>query len=262
MIRLPFAVFLAVFAASALFTVTRPKIYEATATLQLPARVHHSEPVVHSVTIQSSEESSATYIKIAESNVMLQRVSARLTATDLENLRAHRHASFDLATRSLTISYRDRDPTHAAQVANLFADEVNAFCIRTREDETRYAIAQIQERTDAQARQVEVLSAALANHPASATPDPEYQKLERDLAIHRDILTQLQARLAEARSVKSPPPFTITLATPPATDDYVSPPVLLHLALGTLGGTLAGLLAARHTSKKSVLTKSRGGAEK
>lgn len=252
MIRLPFAVFLAVLAATALYTFTRPKIYEATATLQLPVRVHQSEPVVHSVTIESSEESSAAYIKIAESNVILKRVSARLPETDLEHLRAHRHPGFDLATRSLTVSYHDRDPTYAAQVANLFAEEINDLFLRNHADENRFAIHYLQDRAKAQDLIVASGTAALAAYPTpSATPDPEYQKLERDHSVNRDILTQLNDRLAQARAYKIPAPFTITRATPPAPGDYVSPPILLHLALGTLGGALAGLLTARLTNRQS-----------
>jgi uncharacterized protein involved in exopolysaccharide biosynthesis len=247
MIRRPFAVFLVIFAATALYTLTRPKIYEATAYLQLPARVHQNEPVDQTV---NNEMSSFICIKIAESSLILQRVARLIPTTTHEHLHAHRHAGYEQATRSLTISYRDRDPTIAAQVANLFAEEVNALFIRKQEYQNRDTMEFLRERANAQAITIEKLAAALAAHPASpdaAQPDPEYQKLERDLAVNREILTQIQARLTEARAYETSPPafFTLTLATPPAPGDYVSPPVLLHLTLGALVGILAAVLTAR-----------------
>jgi polysaccharide biosynthesis transport protein len=134
-------VFLVVFSSSLVYTLSEPKIYEATATVQIFRR----DPTVMQVqqvidTENRSAEDINTQIKVIESGAIVQRVAERITGPDLAAFLApyelvnpepsavagllarNRKVALQRLTLVVSISYRHPDRLVAAKVANLFVD--------------------------------------------------------------------------------------------------------------------------------------------
>ena len=126
--RVALAVGLGVFAASAAWTFSRPKIYEARAGLRVWRPPESTAPALGANDFHA-------LLKIAESRLMLKRVADRsypeadqLThgvRGDLADaLEARRQVQADAASGMVSIIIRDRDPILAAKLANRFLDEM------------------------------------------------------------------------------------------------------------------------------------------
>ena len=137
------AVFLLVFSSVLVYTLTRQKLYQSTATVQIFRR----DPVIMQVQgvmdneVRSTEDLN-TQVKILESASIIQKVVTRLKGPDLERLLApYRRADgkTPLPERIIflnrkivpqrlslivNVQYEHPDPALAAQVANLLADEI------------------------------------------------------------------------------------------------------------------------------------------
>jgi succinoglycan biosynthesis transport protein ExoP len=134
-------VFLVVFSSSLVYTLSEPKIYQATATVQLFRR----DPTVMQVQqVMDTEMRSAddinTQIKLIESQAIAQRVAERITGPDLAQFLApydrpatdtgavlgllfsNRRIALQRLTLVVAISYNHPDRFVAAKVANLFAE--------------------------------------------------------------------------------------------------------------------------------------------
>jgi capsular exopolysaccharide synthesis family protein len=134
-------VFLVVFSSSLVYTLSEPKLYEATATVQIFRR----DPTVMQVQqVMDNEVRSAedinTQIKVIESGSIVQRVAERITGPDLTAflapydlpnpdlssvvrlLAGNRRVALQRLTLIVSISYRHPDRFVAANVANLFTD--------------------------------------------------------------------------------------------------------------------------------------------
>src|SRR4051812_30608810 len=134
-------VFLVVFSSSLVYTLSEPKIYQATATVQLFRR---DLTVMQVQQVMDTEMRSAddvnTQIKVIESGEIVRRVAERLTGPDRAAFLApyerpagdtatvagilglNRKVALQRLTLVVAISYQHPDRFVAAKVANLFAD--------------------------------------------------------------------------------------------------------------------------------------------
>lgn len=136
-------VFLVVFSSSLVFTLSEPKIYQSSATVQIFRRDPTAIPGVQQVMdndIRSAEDLN-TQIKVIESGSVIQRVADRLKGDDLraflapfENaatdptfvvrtLAANRKVVPQRLTLVVMVSYQHPDRFVAAKVANFFVEE-------------------------------------------------------------------------------------------------------------------------------------------
>lgn len=173
-------VFLVVFASSVVYTVTRQKIYQSSARVQ----ILRSDPTVMQVQqvvendIRSSEDLN-TQIKILESNKIVQRVAERITGDDLRaflapyeqapddrefvgrTLAQNRKVLPQRATLIVDVAFQHPDRFVAAKVANLFVDEYLAYNTRLRIDDSQAAVRELKTTVEDQQKRVEQLSSEL-----------------------------------------------------------------------------------------------------
>ncbi len=174
------AVFLLVFSAVLVYTLTRQKLFESAATVQIFRR----DPVIMQVQgvmdneVRSTEDIN-TQVKILESTSIVDKVAAHLTGPDLERFLAPYRRSGGNAPVPERIILRDRkivpqrlslivnvqydhpDPVVAAQVANLLADEYIAYNEKVRTDESLKAVEDLRDRAEEQRKKVDQLAVDL-----------------------------------------------------------------------------------------------------
>lgn len=124
------AVAATVLAATAAWSFTRPKIYEATASVRYSSR-SPSDPL--------TEQDFATLQQVASSELILLRVADRSPFSDrfsnstdyqahrqrmVEELRSKRRVHVETATGTLSIFIREHDADRAAQLADRFLYEM------------------------------------------------------------------------------------------------------------------------------------------
>ena len=268
--RTSVAVFAAVFAASALYTFTRPKVYEATATWTLP-------PPVYTMWIGRDEPPPERYqpiLEFVQSTALVERVVANIDDELAQVLLLHRSSDSsadaglaEILTRGRNVgrvplshvvacSFRHADPIIAARVANVFADQAIAwameYCATDYVSRTAAAAAQV----EAQQLQIELLANRLdeidALPPHSTIGDRPAnhvrQEVEASLARAKDDLLRREFEVLQAarpghdetRSIRRLDP-----AVPPAPGDHVSPRHLLHLGIGAALGLAAATAPGR-----------------
>ncbi len=170
-------VFLVVFLASLVYTLSATKQYTAAASIEILAK----DPVVLKVEevrdedIRSPEDLN-TQVKLLESGAIVQKVAQRLTPDDAKVLLApyqnggsgdplvpeevlakYRGVLPARMTRIIQISYTHADPEMAAKIANLFAEEFIDYNVRWRVDESLRAVEDLKIRADEQAKKVQEL---------------------------------------------------------------------------------------------------------
>ena len=264
--RVALAVGLVVFAATAVYTLTRPKIYEATASVSQWVPQHVLKADAGQILGEAGRcGDMALARRIAENSLILKRVADRLTPDDrhsivstptddpLDSLAAKRSVQTNALGCLLSFTIRDSDRFRAARIANLFAAELAAF-------ESRYthcrepSIEQVDSRLERFGTQVAALEAQLA----TAT-EQERPALLRALEINRYHLTAIRLQKETMLNAQNPreaaQPRTV-LATPPAADDYVSPHIPLHLGAGLLASLTLGTLASATAARRQSTTRS------
>lgn len=261
------ALFTVVFLATAIWSFTRPRIYEATAELHVSNYfpVHHEQPTAEVAEIRSSYVSGETFRKLVESDHILRqipphlppRLRDQLASAEpkgyLQKLQATREAKPEQRGSALLIriACRHEKPDTAATLANAFAAATDDYFTRRKQEEERYAMSYLAEASDKARREADIAASELAR---SDLPDDTRRKLETDLQARRLLADQIARRLAEARATGVTPSITlrITPATPPAPADHVSPNHLLDLSLGLLAGALAAasILIRRKCSRQ------------
>jgi capsular exopolysaccharide synthesis family protein len=174
------AVFLLLFSSVLVYTLTRQKLYQSTATVQIFRR----DPVVMQVQgildneVRSAEDLN-TQVKLLESASIIQKVATRLTGPDLERLlapyrrpdgpapsaqgiiAAGRQILLQRVSLIVNVQYQHRDPVVAAQVANLIADEYIAYNEKVRTDESLKAVEDLRDRAEEQRKKVDQLAVDL-----------------------------------------------------------------------------------------------------
>ena len=171
------AVFLAVFLASLFYTLSRTKLYTATATVEILRR----DLVVMKVEeVRDSEmrgpEDLNTQVKLLESGQIIQEVSKRLTGAEARAFLApyekggsgdpiapaallglNRKVAPVRLTRIIAVQYVHPDPEVAAKVANLFVDEFINYNARQRVGESMKAVEDLKSRAETQSKKVQEL---------------------------------------------------------------------------------------------------------
>lgn len=262
-LRPAFAVFAAVFLATALYTFTRTKLFEAKATITgIKAAANQTRTTHHSV-IESSEEISDTALKVARSTLVLTRVSAKIEGTPLatelsarssqskipEILAAGRAAHYAPENDALIFSFRSTDPVLAAAVANLFAEQTKTWFDQVRFDDVIHDYENLALNIENGERRLKAEEEKLRQLHYSQRPDEaEITRLQLLIpSLRSDIerFKALEKSRDEFERAKRQSPYRFTPAKPPAPDDYVSPNHLRDLGIGLLAGLLAATLAAR-----------------
>ncbi len=177
-------VFLVVFSSSLVFTLSEPKIYQSSATVQIFRRDPTIMPGVQQVMdndIRSAEDLN-TQIKVIESFTIVQRVADRIKGDDLRAFLApyekstadtvfvadviHRNRKVlpQRLTLVVMVAYQHPDRFVAAKVANLFAEEYlnNNQLLRTR-FQTK-AVEDLQTTVDDQRKKVDQLAQKLQSY--------------------------------------------------------------------------------------------------
>ncbi len=174
------AVFLLVFSSVLVYTLTRQKLFQSTATVQIFRR----DPVIMQVQgvvdneVRSAEDLN-TQVRILESTLIAQKVAARVTGADLERLAAPfrtpegRTPSAESivasgrkidplrATMIVAIRFQHRDPVVAALVANLIVDEYIAYNEHLRSEGSLKAVEDLKDRAEQQRKTVDLLAVQL-----------------------------------------------------------------------------------------------------
>jgi capsular exopolysaccharide synthesis family protein len=170
-------VFLAVFLASLIYTLTATKVYTSAATIEILAR----DPVVMKVMeVRSSDlrgpEDLNTEVKVLESSSLVQKIAERLTPAEIKALTApyEKDSSGESAvpesiimknrkiiparmTRVIQVVFTHPDPEMAARIANLFVEEFINYNVRWRVDESMRAVEDLKIRADQQSKKVQEL---------------------------------------------------------------------------------------------------------
>ncbi len=174
-------VFLVVVSSAVIYTLSQPKIYQSTATVQIFRR----DPTIMQVQqvvdtdIRGAEDLN-TQMKLIESVTMLERVAARIKGPDLEALLApyenataasvqgilgaNRKVALQRLTLVASISFQHQNPIVAAKVANLFAEEYLAYNLAMRNSESNRAVEDLKATVTEQQARVEKMARELQEY--------------------------------------------------------------------------------------------------
>jgi succinoglycan biosynthesis transport protein ExoP len=215
-------VFLLVLSSVAVYTFTRTRLYQSSASVQ----VFRRDPVVMQVQgvvdneIRSAEDLN-TQVKVLESLSIVQAVADRLTGDDLRQFLAPYQgtgssdepltpAGIILLNRKIVpirlsliiqVQYTHPDRFMAAKVANLFLDEFIAHNSRLRVEESMKAVDELKIRADQQKKKVEELALSLQGYREKnnlVSLDQRKDIVTEKLKALNAYVTQTDARRKEA----------------------------------------------------------------
>lgn len=175
-------VFLVVFSSALVYTLSKPKIYESVAKVQIMRRdptIMPGQPVVDT-DIRSAEDLN-TQVQVIESASIVQTVASRLTGDDLRAFLApyqksdqkvdvptlltrFRRVTPQRLTLMVWISYDHPDPRVAAKVANMFADAYLDYNTAIRSSEANKAVDDLKDSVGKQQAVVEQLARELQDY--------------------------------------------------------------------------------------------------
>ncbi len=176
-------VFLVVFSSALVYTLSKPKIYQSTATVQIFRRdptIIPGQQVVDT-DIRSAEDLN-TQVKVLESGSIVQAVADRIVGDDLRAFLApydhggaekpsvitiltkNRHIIPQRLTLMVWIAYDHSDRMVAAKVANYFADAYIEYNTSLRASEGRKAVDDLKDTVANQQKLVERLSRELQDY--------------------------------------------------------------------------------------------------
>jgi capsular exopolysaccharide synthesis family protein len=214
-------VFLAVFLASLVYTLSTTKLYTAAASIEI---LRHDPVVMKVQEVRDSElrgpEDLNTFVKFLESATLVQKVAERLTSDERKALMApyensrsgdpmlpeevlglNRRVSPVRQTRILLVSYTHPDGEIAAKMANYFVEEFMAYNSRWRNDESLKAVDDLKVRADQQRKKVQELANNLQiykEHNNMVSLDQRKDIVTERLKNVSLLLTQATSHLAEA----------------------------------------------------------------
>jgi polysaccharide biosynthesis transport protein len=215
-------VFLLVLSSVAVYTFTRTRLYQSSASVQ----VFRRDPVVMQVQgvvdneIRSAEDLN-TQVKVLESLSIVQAVADRLTGDDLRQFLAPyqgRASSDDPLTPAgiillnrkivpirlsliIQVQYTHPDRFMAAKIANLFLDEFISHNSRLRIEESMKAVDELKIRADQQKKKVEELALSLQGYREKnnlVSLDQRKDIVTEKLKALNAYVTQTDARRKEA----------------------------------------------------------------
>lgn len=214
-------VFLLVFSSAVVYTFTKTKLYQSTASVQ----VFRRDPVVMQVQgvvdneIRSAEDLN-TQVKVLESISIVQSVADRLTGEDLRQFLAPyvtegaeepvTPAQIILTNRKIVpirlsliiqVQYTHPDRFVAAKVANLFIDEYIAYNSRLRIEESMKAVDDLKDRANEQRKRVEEMALnlqAYRERNSLVSLDQRKDIVTEKLKSLSAYVTQTGARLSDA----------------------------------------------------------------
>ncbi len=216
-------VFLAVFLASLIYTLTATKRYTSAATIEVLAR----DPVVMKVQeVRTSDlhgpEDLNTEVKILESSALVQMVAERLTPAESKALTLpyEKDSSGEPVipegiiekgrkilpvrmTRVIQVVYTHPDPEMAARIANLFVEEFINYNVRWRVDESMKAVEDLKIRADQQAKKVQELGnnlQAYRERQNMISLDEKKDIVTEKLKALSTLVTQANSRLMNAQT--------------------------------------------------------------
>jgi len=215
------AVFLAVFLASLVYTLSTTKLYTAASSIEI---LRHDPVVMKVQEVRDSElrgpEDLNTFVKFLESATLIQKVTERLSGEERKALMApyensrsgdpmlpeevlglNRRIAPVRQTRILLISYTHPDGEVAAKIANYFVEEFMAYNSRWRNDESLKAVDDLKVRADQQRKKVQELANNLQAYKEKNNMVSLDQR--KDIVTERlknvsMLLTQATSHLAEA----------------------------------------------------------------
>lgn len=279
--RVAFAVGLAVFAATALYTFTRPKIYEATAIF-----VTKPESVIRLADNSTSQGVGIvcgpgvnTDLQVIESGLLTKRVANQLSASEktellsasqtpsaianedrlISAIKHSRRIRLSQSGTQIEITVHTASPASAELIATLYAAEMSAWKYELEVAENQRALDQllnrmVQER-DELSREAEALVEYRSRKDIfSLENDPAETRKKDALKARQDEFNQLLQRYRDLSMAR---PGTnnhraVIPATRPAPNAYVSPNRPLHLGAGLLAALAFGPLAAALAARRSV----------
>lgn len=215
-------VFLVVFSSALVYTLSRPKIYQSSASVQ----VFRRDPTIMQVQavmdneIRSAEDLN-TQVKILESATIVQKVAARLSGKELADFLAPYKSEADEAepltadvvlmrnrkiipqrlTLIIVVQYQHTDPQVAAKIANMFVDEYINYNARVRIDESMKAVEDLKVRVEQQRKKVDELATNLQTYRAKSnlvSLDERKDIVTEKLKALNMLVTQTTSRLADA----------------------------------------------------------------
>ncbi len=173
-------VFLVVFSSTVVYTLSRTKLYESSASIQI---LRHDPVVLQVQGVQDNEVRTAedlnTQIKVLESTAIVEKVAEHFTGDELARFTAPYQQKNGLPVSILRILdtnrkivpfrlslviqilYTHPDPAIAAKVTDYFTDEFISYNSRTRVDESMKAVDELKVRADQQRQKVEQMALAL-----------------------------------------------------------------------------------------------------
>lgn len=175
-------VFLVVFSSALVYTLSKPKIYESTATVQIFRRdptIIPGQQVVDT-DIRSAEDLN-TQVKVIESTAIIEAVASRITGEDLRAFLApyekgdakpdvvrvltkNRRVIPQRLTLMVWVAYQHPDRFVAAKVANHFAEAYIDYNTKLRISEGMKAVDDLKAPAEQQQRLVERLSRELQDY--------------------------------------------------------------------------------------------------
>lgn len=215
-------VFLVVFLASLVYTLSSTKSYTAATSVEVLAR----DPVVMKVEEVRDEDLRGpddlnTQVKLMESGAIAERVAQRLTsdetkalmapyqgggggdpATPEEVLMKGRTVLPFRMTRVIQIAFTHPDPDIAAKMANYFAEEFIDYNVRWRVDESLKAVEDLKVRADEQAKKVEEVGNEIQAYKEKndmVSLDERKDIVTEKLKAEDGILTDANSRLIQAQ---------------------------------------------------------------
>jgi polysaccharide biosynthesis transport protein len=215
-------VFLAVFLACLVYTLTATKLYTSTASIEILAR----DPVVMKVqevraTDLRGPEDLNTEVKILESESLVQQVAAGLSTDEAKKLMTpyEKDGSADNVipesvifknrkiipvrmTRIIQVVFTHPDPDVAARVANLFVEQFIDYNVRWRVEESMKAVEDLKIRAEQQAKKVQELGNNLQVYRERqnlVSLDEKKDIVTEKLKAMSSLVTDSNSRLMEAQ---------------------------------------------------------------
>lgn len=268
--RLALGVALSVLAATAAWSFTRPKIYEATALYQAHYYyqldwdclgdefypIHRDELEVFERANFARSEAGRASLNSTLQTISIEKGSKSQGHRVRVRLVAYLYKPYPgKPFINISLAARDPDPEQAARVATAVAQELHAWWTRTKQEEIRSNVSACQrliERMQGLIQKSE--TDANADKSADVPPEPVLAAQERERMVRQTYIDLANTRRAEL--IASLPAVgekhSVIPAEIPADDDYVSPNHPLNLALGLLAGLALGTLVSTLATRRAA----------
>ncbi len=228
-----------------------PKEYSATSQLYVAPAANPTAALQDAVLGQNLAPS---YVQLAQSEVVLRRARDKVSWPDSKSFRERTQVAQVRNTSIIAVSFRDRDPQRAAEIADLiansFVEQVRALqsslqsTTATQLDEEISSVEADRQRIDDELSRLRAALAALPAFPQGPPADLRSQisQLESTGTARQDTLAQLMRTRDDLRLVAARAENTVTVWEPAvAPTDPESPRVALNTILGAIAGGLLTL---------------------